>query len=630
MRFRGPSNSQKKMPCQVPERQPAVPERDEHLRAHQRRPNVGGGVLLARLDVLPPPVLADHALERGLEVARDGWIGVLVDGHARSRVWHEHERGGGAVRLAERGLDVARDLHELRLPLRLHRDLPQGNYPTTVPNPPATTQELDRIRDRADRFIAELDQEYYEHFAGLKESFELAPIYERYADLTTLDTANAIGAAVDGDPHVRELWRFGCENYLGALTREHSEKVAMLEATLEAEIDGDKVPFRMLRPTLGNEPDREKRRAIDRVRTTMTEEHLNPVYLDAVRVHRRGLEELGELSYTKLYNRFGYKLEELADQCREVLESTERIYEDSADKLFRDRVGVGLDEAERWDVLRVFRATEWDPQFPGERMLPALEATLADLGIDLRSQQNVHLDIEQRPNKTPRAFCAPIEVPDKVMLVIQPMGGADDWRALFHEAGHTEHYAHTSPDLSVEERRLGDNAVTEGWATLLQSLTDDPTWLARRLDFPRPQEFAVEGATGFLYFVRRYCAKLLYELEFFAAGDVAEDGIDRRYVEILGDALKIEPSAVDYLGDIDASFYVTAYLRSWAFEAQIRTHLRERFGRDWFAKREAGSLLRELWSTGQSMDADTMLEEVTGAPVEMEAVADLIGQTLRR
>jgi hypothetical protein len=498
-----------------------------------------------------------------------------------------------------------------------------------VASAPATTQELDRIRERADRFIAELDEEYYQHFAGLKETLDLAPIYERYADLTTLDTANAVGATANGDKHRTELWRFTCENYLGALTREHSEKVASLEATLEADIDGKKVPFRMLRPTLGNEPDREKRREIDRVRTTMTEEHLNPIYLDAVRVHRSGLEQLGEPSYIELYRRFGYKLEELADQCRAVLESTERLYEESADKLFRDRVGVGLDVAERWDVLRVFRAPQWDPQFPKDRMLPALEATLSDLGIDLRSQENVHLDIEQRPNKTPRAFCAPIEVPDKVMLVIQPMGGADDWRALFHEAGHTEHYAHTSADLSVEERRLGDNAVTEGWATLLQALTDDPAWLSRRLDFPRPQEFAVEGATGFLYFVRRYCAKLLYELEFFAAKDVVDDGIARRYVELLGDALKIQPSSTDYLGDIDSSFYVTAYLRSWAFEAQIRTHLRERFGSDWFTKREAGSLLRELWSTGQSMDADEMLEDVTGAPVEMEAVADLIGQTLK-
>jgi hypothetical protein len=450
---------------------------------------------------------------------------------------------------------------------------------------PATSQELDGLRERADRFIAELDEEYYQHFAGLKETLDLAPIYERYSDLTTLDTANRIGAAVNGDKRLTELWRFGCENYLGALTREHSEKVAQLEATLEAELDGEKVPFRMLRPVLGNTEDRDKRREIDRIRTSMTEEHLNPVYLDAFHVHRNGLSELGEPSYIELYRRFGYKLHELADQCRAVLESTERLYEEAADKLFRDRVGVGLDEAQRWDVLRVFRAPQWDPQFPKERMLPALEATLEGLGIDLRSQENVHLDIEQRPKKTPRAFCAPIEVPGKVMLVIQPMGGADDWRALFHEAGHTEHYAHTSPDLTVEERRLGDNAVT------------------------------------------RYCAKLLYELELHVAGDVRP--LRSRYVEILGDALKIEPSPTDYLGDIDSSFYVTAYLRSWAFEAQMRTHLRERFGSDWFAKREAGSLLRELWSTGQSMDADEMLEDVTGAGVEMDAVAELIGRTLK-
>jgi hypothetical protein len=495
-----------------------------------------------------------------------------------------------------------------------------------VASAPATTQELDRIRERADRFIAELDEEYYQHFAGLKDTLDLAPIYERYADLTTLETASAVGATVEGNKHKTELWRFTCENYLGALTREHSEKVAMLEATLEAEIDAEKVPFRMLRPTLGNEPDRDKRREIDRIRTTMTEEHLNPVYLDAVRVHRSGLVQLGEPSYIELYHRFGYRLEELADQCRAVLESTERMYEESADKLFRERVGVGLDEAQRWDVLRVFRAPQWDPQFPKDRMLPALEATLSDLGIDLRSQENVHLDIEQRPNKTPRAFCAPIEVPGKVMLVIQPMGGADDWRALFHEAGHTEHYAHTSPDLTVEERRLGDNAVTEGWAMLLQHLTDEPAWLTGMLDFARPGEYAIEGATGLLYFVRRYAAKILYEIEFHSAADVTM--MRPRYAELLSDALKIDVTPANYLADIDSGFYVSSYLRSWAFEAQLRAYLKEKFGSRWFATRQAGSLLRELWSEGQKMRAEEMLEEVTGSTLEMEAVGDRVREFL--
>ena len=288
---------------------------------------------------------------------------------------------------------------------------------------------------------------------------------------------------------------------------------------------------------------------------------------------------------------------------------------------------MSLSEAGRWDVPRLFRAPEWDSAVPeGDRMVPALEGTLAGLGIDLKSQANVHLDLEERPNKTPRAFCAPIEIPDKVMLVIQPIGGPDDWRALFHEAGHTEHFAHTSRDLAMEDKRLGDNAVTEGWAALLQHLTDEPEWLSRLLDFPRPQEFAVEGATGLLFFVRRYCAKILYEVEFHAAEDVTT--MRNRYVELLGHALKIEPAAANYLADIDSGFYVSSYLRSWAFEAQLRAFLKEKFGSRWFASREAGSLLRELWGEGQRMRAEEMLKEVTGSTLEMEAVADRVREVL--
>ena len=223
---------------------------------------------------------------------------------------------------------------------------------------------------------------------------------------------------------------------------------------------------------------------------------------------------------------------------------------------------------QRWDVGRAFRGVGWDSAFPADAMMPSLEATLGELGVDLHAQPNVEIDVEERPNKDPRAFCAPIEVPGRVVLVIKPQGGPDDWRALFHEAGHTEHFAHTSASLSPEERRLGDNAVTEGWAMLLEHLTFDPVWLVQRLDFAQPHQFAAEGATQLLWLVRRYCAKLLYELEFHAADDVTS--MRPRYVELLGDATKVEPAAADYLGDMDAGFYASEYLRAWAFEAQLR------------------------------------------------------------
>ncbi|MGH3000425.1 MAG: hypothetical protein ACRDNM_14100, partial [Gaiellaceae bacterium] len=378
---------------------------------------------------------------------------------------------------------------------------------------PLSQHQLDDLSEDADRFIAELDEETYLHFSGRKDTYELTPIYERHTELTKLETALAVGASVDGDRDVRELWQFACEGYLGNFVREEEERVAELEATLKATVDGEEIPYRNLRSAIMNEPDRGRRERLERVRNELTEEHLNPLQLQAMEVIHRETARLGATTYADLYRGFGFRLDELAAQCRTFLDSTERLWEDAGDRFFRGRIGLGLGEAERYDVARVWRGADWDAAFPIARMVPALEASLADLGVDLRAQRNVELDLEDRPNKSPRAFCAPIEIPGRVVLVIKPAGGPEDWGALFHEAGHMEHYAHTSPSLTVAQKRLGDNAVTEGWAMLLEHLTIDAVWLERRLDFPRPREYAGEGAVQLLWMLRRYCAKLLYELE---------------------------------------------------------------------------------------------------------------------
>src|SRR5438094_8182466 len=112
-------------------------------------------------------------------------------------------------------------------------------------------------------------------------------------------------------------------------------------------------------------------------------------------------------------------------------------------------------------------------------------------------------------------------------------------------------------------------------------------------------------------------------MEFHAADDVT--AMRPRYVELLGSALKIEPSEADYLADIDSGFYVTEYLRSWAFEAQLRAHLRERFGNTWFAKRDAGSLLRELRSEGHGLNAHQLPKGVNCADVAMASAAEHVG-----
>jgi len=491
---------------------------------------------------------------------------------------------------------------------------------------PLSQRALENYRDRADRFLAELEEAEYLHFAGIKPELGLEAIYERFSDLTSLEQARAIGAGAASDSHLIELWRFACEGYLGALTRAASERLAALESGLEATINGERIPFRMLRPEIANSDQRARREQLERARTELVASELCPVQIGQRALLRESVRDLGCESAVDLYRRFGFPLDELVAECRSLLSETEDLYERSLEHLLKARPGIGLDEVARWDTPRLFRASHWDAGFPGAQMLPALERTLTDLGIDLRSQKNVELDVESRPNKSPRAFCSLIEIPSRIVLVIKPIGGSDDWRALLHEAGHTEHYANTSAGLSFEHRRLGDNAVTEGWAFLLEGLMATPEWLERQLDRPSATAFCWEGAVQTLYYARRYCAKLLYELELH---DTTEPALmASRYVELLRNATLVEPSATDYLSDLDEGFYCTSYLRAWAFEARVRAFLRDRFGSHWFEREQAGALLRELWSEGQRLSADEILHELDGSHVELASLVAQVREIL--
>ena len=146
-------------------------------------------------------------------------------------------------------------------------------------------------------------------------------------------------------------------------------------------------------------------------------------------------------------------------------------------------------------------------------MLARLGGTLHGLGIDLEKQTNIRIDDKPLPSKNPRAVCFPVQVPGDVRLSLKPIGGVADYRALFHEAGHAEHYANTTtPEFAFQQ--LGDNAVTEAYAFLLEGLIDNPRWLAdnaglsgRKLD-----DFVRSSAVKKLYLLRRYAGKLLFEL----------------------------------------------------------------------------------------------------------------------
>jgi len=241
--------------------------------------------------------------------------------------------------------------------------------------------------------------------------------------------------------------------------------------------------------------------------------------------------------------------------------------------------------------------------------------------MDVEEQGGVTLDVEQRAKKSPRAFCAPVRIPGEVYLVIAPVGGWDDYSALFHEGGHTEHFANVDPALPFEFRYLGDNSITEAYAFLVQHLVEDPEWLSRRLGIADASALVSHARAQRLVYLRRYGAKLAYELELHS-GDGARSALADRYAQLLGDALRIQWPREMFLADVDPGFYCACYLRAWALETHLRSYLEEQFGPAWFESGEAGAVLRGLWQEGQRASPEELLGQLTGQNLDFRVLLE--------
>ena len=487
--------------------------------------------------------------------------------------------------------------------------------------------DLDTYAREAERFVSALDHEYYLHFAGHKEEFEIEPIYERHRSLFSRAAVEelktrAAGASGDDLRRARYLLQLAVEGLGGLETKAQVTAIAESEASLEVEFDGTRESYRQAVIAQSNETSAERREAIELARLDALEEHLNPLHVEIVeRLHELAVE-LGWPSYRAMFEQLkGLDLSALEGQTQAFLEATEAGYRAAVEPELVKEIGVGFDGLRRSDLPYFFRARGYDHMFPAERLVECFERTLAGLGIDLGAQRNVLLDLEQRPRKSPRAFCAPVQVPQEIHLVIPRRGGRDDYAALFHEGGHTEHYAGVDAELPFEFRQLGDNSVTEGFAFLLEHLIEDPSWLETVLGAPDPAGYPAYARASKLLFLRRYAAKLSYELELHSGRRPLADMPDL-YAHSLGRAVGVEWPARTYLSDVDEGYYCANYLRAWAFEAQLRLHLCDRFGDRWFLRREAGDLLRSLWKQGQRRDADELLADLTGGRLDFSLMVD--------
>jgi hypothetical protein len=473
---------------------------------------------------------------------------------------------------------------------------------------------LAAYRADAEEFVSSLDREYYLHFAGLQDEFDIEAIYERHAELFSRDNVQRLR-----EEGTTQLLEFAVHGLMGRATKAEQAELARREAALEIEVNGDVLPYRQAAVVQVNEPDPERRFAIEKARLEAGSRELEPLLRESLERTHALTAELGWPSMRAMCEELsGIDLGALNAQTSAFLEATEDAYEPLLSAPLERELGFGFERLRRSDFSFFFRAPTLDAAFTDARLLGSLEQTLDGLALE---PPGVRLDVEQRPKKTPRAFCSPVRVPDEVYLVIARRGGRDDFETLFHEAGHAQHFAHMPESLPMEHRYLGDNSITESFAFLFQHLTQSPAWLRARLDVLDPEPIEAQARAAKLVYLRRYAAKLAYELELHGA-PAALDPLREVYARRLGEALHVEWTAESWLGDVDPFFYSAAYIRAWALETHVRRLLLERFGEQWFDEPEAGDFLKTLWAEGQRLRGDELLAELTGEELDFGALLD--------
>lgn len=493
--------------------------------------------------------------------------------------------------------------------------------------------DIARLRSAVEPFQSELMEEFYRNYAGLKNEMSAGEIYERYSHLFSREAAaivtEALEAAEDMEDSrwMRYLRAFCVMGHLESAVRHLTDRASTFEAQAYVEVDGEKVPYRGVLARLRNEPDPGRRRRLFEAKLQETEK-LNAILRERMETMHDLASELGFRNYREMCSSLkGIDYKALEEQMEAFLRRTEGLYVEAMDSLLEERARMPLSEAWSYDIPFAFRGEDFDRYFPKEGLMTAFNGTLSGLGIDRAGYGNITVDMEERPGKTARAFCAPVKVPGDIRLVIMPTGGWKDYEAFFHEGGHAYHYGTTRPSLPAEYRYLGDNSVTEAYAFLFSRLLMSEPWLRKVLGMEEPEGFLRFALTNELMFLRRYAAKLIYELKLHGARVSAD--MQDVYRACLQKALKFRHTEKHFLEDVDDGLYCADYLRAWILEAQLRAALVDEFGEEWFANEKAGAFLQQLWSYGQKYTADETVKTVGYADLDMDLLISDIELGLR-
>jgi len=510
---------------------------------------------------------------------------------------------------------------------------------------------FDALRERGEAFLVELAREYYEAHAGLKSEAQLQPIFAKHAKAfddealvivrelfrATGKTLKKVGpgaAVIEAHRSARMLLDWLVESRCGRELAALEEREIIWEGSAKIALrDGSVEPYQRAAITIANTRHKRERQALDDARAALVAAELAPLKLERLQREHDVVASLGMgADYISAWEALsGFEIRPLRDDCAQFLRDTQAMWDDVLPEFLKRGLNLAPGEATRADAIALMRAPEFDAAFSAEAMEREVRRHVTEMGASPDAHGRVIFDTGERPGKRARAFCSPVRIPHEVYLVLRPHGGQNDYTTLMHELGHALHFANMAESLPFEFRWLGDNSVTEGYAMLFDHRLKDKGWLTRytalgKSDLPK---YLRAAAFEELQFLRRYCAKLIYEVELHAQATPWQSLPDL-YVETLSGATGFRYQRADAFLDVDPRFYAARYLRAWQLQALLNETLCDRFNGDWWRNPRAGPWIEaELFAHGQRELATEQAARIGAGPLTFSPLVRGIAQLLQ-
>ena len=490
------------------------------------------------------------------------------------------------------------------------------------------------FQSRLEKYLFERSEEWRAVRVGEKETSEQAEIVRRYADLFSREQMDALeeaeGSAGGDDRELLYRLRKTCES--GLISAQLAEREDELENRLLAErvtFKGEEMPLRNAQAKLAVLPEYADREELGKIQAAASATFNND-RLDLLRATEELAADLSRIADAVERNEEekDISLRELSRALHAASVDSTQSYDVLREKWFTKLLGDGHpDVPSSYHTSYMRRLSPLEATYTKERATEICLQTLDALGFDLNAQPNIKLDLDDRPQKSPRACVIASDPPKIVHLITRAQGGLHDYQAFLHEAGHALHYAGCDPKLPYVFRRISrDHALTEIYSYIVEAISREPGWHEQYFGLSAAEAQENAEATTFLeaLLYRRYEAKLRFELDFWSR--FSDDGGDAEvYERYLTEATGIRYAKDNYLADMDAGFYSADYLRAWIRSAQLRAYLVDEVGADWWRNRKTGELLTDLFREGTKPSSEEIAGRLGFDPLDTKPLLHEIG-----